>query len=444
MASVMSRDGEIDSVMRGIKHGACDYLLKPVRLEELRNIWQHVVRKLVSPILVSKEESGELDEYPKHQDNADFDATSRKRKERLEDETQLVEDVNNLKKARIVWSPELHQQFVNAVNYLGVDKAVPRKILDIMNVQGLTRENVASHLQKYRSYLKRLIGVTPQPHPVASFQAAENGTFGGTMQIQPGGRPTASSSTKGLNLGGAAAISSISGLNRGGSQIDAATLNTLVQLQSLQQKQLGTTASRVGLTTDLVSLQTPADPTGPQMLDSFELDLLMKAQHDSRQRGGGGTDYTALLSGSKDTLPNMSSLRGHVELKPAAMGSTNLLAGSEPMTAMSMSNLRGSDDLGPGLGGVDVGRSHLVNKWGGEFSNSSAFSSLTSRSNGGAVSESSFSIDYGDIPDVPPEFLVASPSDLSLLGQLQAFDQGELDYDQLSQPRWSMSYSSKA
>ncbi|CAK8566481.1 unnamed protein product [Lathyrus sativus] len=31
-------------VMKGISHGACDYLLKPVRLEELNNIWQHVVR----------------------------------------------------------------------------------------------------------------------------------------------------------------------------------------------------------------------------------------------------------------------------------------------------------------------------------------------------------------------------------------------------------------
>lgn len=29
----------------------------------------------------------------------------------------------------------------------GFAEAVPRKILDIMNVQGLTRENVASHLQ---------------------------------------------------------------------------------------------------------------------------------------------------------------------------------------------------------------------------------------------------------------------------------------------------------
>ncbi|MBA0564709.1 hypothetical protein Golob_009626, partial [Gossypium lobatum] len=31
--------------MKGITHGACDYLLKPVRIEELKNIWQHVVRK---------------------------------------------------------------------------------------------------------------------------------------------------------------------------------------------------------------------------------------------------------------------------------------------------------------------------------------------------------------------------------------------------------------
>ncbi|KAG0479572.1 hypothetical protein HPP92_010091 [Vanilla planifolia] len=42
---MLSANGETKAVMKGITHGACDYLLKPVRIEELRNIWQHVVRR---------------------------------------------------------------------------------------------------------------------------------------------------------------------------------------------------------------------------------------------------------------------------------------------------------------------------------------------------------------------------------------------------------------
>jgi len=47
-------------------------------------------------------------------------------------------------------TPHSALQFVDAVNQLGVDKAVPKRILDLMNVEGLTRENVASHLQVSR------------------------------------------------------------------------------------------------------------------------------------------------------------------------------------------------------------------------------------------------------------------------------------------------------
>ncbi|CAI5476420.1 unnamed protein product [Closterium sp. Yama58-4] len=82
-------------------------------------------------------------------------------------------------------------------------EAVPKRILEIMNVQGLTRENVASHLQKYRLYLKRLSGVNPQPHPVASFQATEGSAFGGTLHVQlPGSR---SSKTPSMSLSDAVA-----------------------------------------------------------------------------------------------------------------------------------------------------------------------------------------------------------------------------------------------
>jgi two-component response regulator (ARR-B family) len=77
-----------------------------------------------------------------------------------------------VKKLRVVWSVELHQQFVHAVNLIGLDKAVPKRILDLMGVDGLTRENVASHLQKYRLYLKRLqarsLGDRTDRQPTAS------------------------------------------------------------------------------------------------------------------------------------------------------------------------------------------------------------------------------------------------------------------------------------
>ncbi|KAK3233108.1 hypothetical protein CYMTET_56560 [Cymbomonas tetramitiformis] len=70
-------------------------------------------------------------------------------------------DVRPSKKPRLVWTTELHQRFLNAVNHLGVKSAVPKTILQLMNVEGMTRENVASHLQKYRLYLKRLAGLPP-------------------------------------------------------------------------------------------------------------------------------------------------------------------------------------------------------------------------------------------------------------------------------------------
>lgn len=164
---MMSIDGETSRVMKGVQHGACDYLLKPVRMKELRNIWQHVYRKKMHEVkeIEGNDSCDDLQIFRNGMEGfderglfmrADSD-TMRKRKDMDKDHAdQDSSDGATVKKARVVWSVDLHQKFVNAVNQIGFDKVGPKKILDLMNVPGLTRENVASHLQKYRLYLSRL------------------------------------------------------------------------------------------------------------------------------------------------------------------------------------------------------------------------------------------------------------------------------------------------
>eukprot|EP00249_Psilotum_nudum_P009774 c22147_g1_i1 orf=62-1636(-) len=236
---MMSANGETSVVLKGITHGACDYLIKPVRMEELRNIWQHVVRRrgMDSP---REDCHGEWD------DNSRFSecpySGSKKRKEQAEFSDYFVDDISSLKKARVNWSVQLHQQFVNAVNLLGIDKAVPKKILEIMNVHGLTRENVASHLQKYRLYLKRLSGAMHEPFPVASFQASQGGNCGGYMQVHQAGKSAASTSgVKGTNLGVGIGADSL-----GGRSIDPETMNAEFQYTDEQQIQIANRTQILG------------------------------------------------------------------------------------------------------------------------------------------------------------------------------------------------------
>ncbi|CAI8611432.1 unnamed protein product [Vicia faba] len=174
---MLSGHGDTESVMKGVMNGASDYILKPIRMEEVKTIWQHVVRKKidgkyqkkVSGANEEKKVSGDSNEEKignvarvcspyttSHQNAAVNDQIlGQKRKERSDSEEDNDTDDSTEKKPRFVWDTELHNKFVVAVNQLGFDKAYPKKILELMNVQGLTRENVASHLQKFRLSLKR-------------------------------------------------------------------------------------------------------------------------------------------------------------------------------------------------------------------------------------------------------------------------------------------------
>ncbi|KAL7241161.1 hypothetical protein ACSBR2_006728 [Camellia fascicularis] len=164
---MMSVDGETSRVMRGVQHGACDYLLKPIRMKELCNIWQHVFRKKIHEVRDIENldcfEEIQMMRYGTDQSDdghlfSGGDLTSGKKRKDVENKGDDKDfgDASSAKKARVVWTVDLHQKFVKAVNQIGFDKVGPKKILDLMNVPWLTRENVASHLQKYRLYLGRL------------------------------------------------------------------------------------------------------------------------------------------------------------------------------------------------------------------------------------------------------------------------------------------------
>ncbi|XP_066357739.1 transcription factor HHO2-like [Miscanthus floridulus] len=60
------------------------------------------------------------------------------------------------RKSRRCWSPELHRRFVAALQRLGgTQVATPKQIRELMKVDGLTNDEVKSHLQKYRLHTRR-------------------------------------------------------------------------------------------------------------------------------------------------------------------------------------------------------------------------------------------------------------------------------------------------
>ncbi|KAL5980509.1 hypothetical protein ACLOJK_028417 [Asimina triloba] len=133
--AVLSGNSDPRAVMKGITHGACDYLLKPVRIEELKNIWQHVVRRKID--VKDQNNMAHGDDGEKHHRETGSNVggsadptgkVSKKRKDQDEEEDDeceedgnVNEDTSTQKKPRVVWTVELHRKFVAAVNQLGID-----------------------------------------------------------------------------------------------------------------------------------------------------------------------------------------------------------------------------------------------------------------------------------------------------------------------------------
>ncbi|CAM0905216.1 unnamed protein product [Alopecurus aequalis] len=162
---MISMNEDKETMLKAIYNGACDILVKPVRTKELKNIWQHVVRK--NPSIVNHISSDEDVAYEKVKPGIAKDEQSGANSKKClgkktydgddsDENKESAPEVANRKRPRVSWTSELHGRFLEVVNRLGVDSAVPKTILKMMNVDYLTRESVASHLQKYRLYLRRV------------------------------------------------------------------------------------------------------------------------------------------------------------------------------------------------------------------------------------------------------------------------------------------------
>ncbi|KAG4189980.1 hypothetical protein ERO13_A07G002650v2 [Gossypium hirsutum] len=82
----------------------------------------------------------------------------------LPDLSLASSDTENGTSSRRCWSPDLHRRFVNALQMLGGSQvATPKQIRELMKVDGLTNDEVKSHLQKYRLHTRR-----PSPIPQAA------------------------------------------------------------------------------------------------------------------------------------------------------------------------------------------------------------------------------------------------------------------------------------
>ncbi|KAI3963140.1 hypothetical protein MKW92_003865 [Papaver armeniacum] len=129
---MMCQGNDRETLMKCLEHGACGCLMKPPTLKEIEDIWQYVF---------------------KHKKNKSTLSDLDIQRNETERNLNMNEEASG-QRTRVSWAdPELHAKFVEACHKLG-DEAVPSRIVLEMNVPGLTREQVASHLQKYRKTMK--------------------------------------------------------------------------------------------------------------------------------------------------------------------------------------------------------------------------------------------------------------------------------------------------
>ncbi|KAK2981662.1 hypothetical protein RJ640_027117 [Escallonia rubra] len=168
---LMTANDSSKILSKDLAGGAKVLFMKGLSMNEINNLWQHALAIEKGKMVVAEEaDKAHMASIPKNVIEAELansssegEVTRGNLKRKRKDVSDAVSEQNEgskddspmEKKPRVVWSREMHEKFLEAIKQLGYERAFPKKIVELMNVPGLTRENVASHLQKYRMCVKR-------------------------------------------------------------------------------------------------------------------------------------------------------------------------------------------------------------------------------------------------------------------------------------------------
>ncbi|KAJ4957221.1 hypothetical protein NE237_014004 [Protea cynaroides] len=137
---MMSSDTKEVAASKCLEKGASFYLTKPLTRSDISNLWQFVFLK-------KRVETNSIEQIGRDIETPSPEEVSK-------EDTEHPSSVNE-SKSRQEPGKKICTKKEPKKGELKVE-AVPIKILEVMNHPGLTRENVASHLQKYRIFLRRL------------------------------------------------------------------------------------------------------------------------------------------------------------------------------------------------------------------------------------------------------------------------------------------------
>ncbi|KAI3448809.1 hypothetical protein Pfo_005474 [Paulownia fortunei] len=160
---LMTNDDDAITTMRALEQGAFLCIKKPVTMQIMGYLWQHVLREKVRRLKQKKPIREVIEHNTLHKEfreedlmegnqNDNHNAEGKhKSKKKLNSGTSQNDNAMFKKKVWTEWTEELHEKFLDAVTQLGEGRCYPKEILELMNIPGLTRMQVASHLQKCRN-----------------------------------------------------------------------------------------------------------------------------------------------------------------------------------------------------------------------------------------------------------------------------------------------------